>query len=182
MRILKYFLITEPTVTIEANDGRIHAHQGSDVEFRCLIRGMLQKPAYVFWYVDVSYGKVVFGFTHPSFISVPTFPYFPHSESFSTIEIDIFSRKNVHFHTFSTPLFTKGGSKLSSNVTIHFLVLTYFATIYLILTPIQLPSTFKKMSDKGYWKRFCEYLRIRKRKTSLHILCMCTYSESYVYR
>ena len=112
MRILKYFLITEPTVTIEANDGRIHAHQGSDVEFRCLIRGMLQKPAYVFWYVDVSYGKVVFGFTHPSFISVPTFPYFPHSESFSTIEIDIFSRKNVHFHTFSTPPpFHQGGLK-----------------------------------------------------------------------
>merc|ERR1719412_1991767 len=42
--------IVEPTVTIEANDGRIHAHQGSDVEFKCLIRGMLQKPAYVFWY------------------------------------------------------------------------------------------------------------------------------------
>lgn len=42
--------IVEPTVTIEANDGRIHAHQGTDVEFKCLIRGMLQKPAYVFWY------------------------------------------------------------------------------------------------------------------------------------
>lgn len=42
--------IVEPTVTIEANDGRIHAHQGSDVEFKCLIKGMLQKPAYVFWY------------------------------------------------------------------------------------------------------------------------------------
>ena len=85
-------------------------------------------------------------------------------------------QENVHFHTFSTPLFTKGGSKLSySNVTIHFLVLTYFATIYLILTPIQLPSTFKKMSDKVYWKRFCEYLRIRKRKTSSHILCMYVY-------
>ena len=42
---------SEPTVTIEANDGRIHAHQGTDVEFKCLIRGMLQKPAYVFWYV-----------------------------------------------------------------------------------------------------------------------------------
>jgi len=42
--------IIEPTVTIEANDGRVHAHQGSDVEFKCLIRGMLQKPAYVFWY------------------------------------------------------------------------------------------------------------------------------------
>ena len=43
------FLFSEPTVTIEANDGRIHAHQGSDVEFKCLIKGMLQKPAYVFW-------------------------------------------------------------------------------------------------------------------------------------
>lgn len=42
--------IVEPTVTIEANDGRIHAHQGTDVEFKCLIQGMLQKPAYVFWY------------------------------------------------------------------------------------------------------------------------------------
>ena len=42
-------LFSEPTVTIEANDGRIHAHQGSDVEFKCLIKGMLQKPAYVFW-------------------------------------------------------------------------------------------------------------------------------------
>ena len=74
------------------------------------------------------------------------------------------------------PFSPRGGSKLSySNVTIHFLVLTYFATIYLILTPIQLPSTFKKMSDKGYWKRFCEYLRIRKRKTSSHILCMYVY-------
>ena len=42
-------IFSEPTVTIEANDGRVHAHQGSDVEFKCLIRGMLQKPAYVFW-------------------------------------------------------------------------------------------------------------------------------------
>ena len=67
MHISKYFLITEPTVTIEANDGRIHAHQGSDVEFRCLIRGMLQKPAYVFWYVDVSYRKVVFRIHSPIF-------------------------------------------------------------------------------------------------------------------
>ena len=48
-KVNKYFF-SEPTVTIEANDGRVHAHQGSDVEFKCLIRGMLQKPAYVFWY------------------------------------------------------------------------------------------------------------------------------------
>lgn len=112
MHISKYFLITEPTVTIEANDGRIHAHQGSDVEFRCLIRGMLQKPAYVFWYVDVSYGKVVFGFTHPSFISVPTFPYFPPSESFSPIEIDIFSRKCPLSYIFNPP-FHQGGAQSS---------------------------------------------------------------------
>jgi len=42
--------IVEPTVEIESNDGGIHAHQGSDVELKCLIKGMLQKPAYVFWY------------------------------------------------------------------------------------------------------------------------------------
>ena len=47
--LTSFYDLTEPTVTIEANDGRIHAHQGSDVEFKCLIRGMLQKPAYVFW-------------------------------------------------------------------------------------------------------------------------------------
>ena len=47
--LTSFYDLSEPTVTIEANDGRIHAHQGSDVEFKCLIRGMLQKPAYVFW-------------------------------------------------------------------------------------------------------------------------------------
>ena len=108
--------------------------------------------------------------THLLFLYL-LFHAFP-SNSFSPIEIDIFSRKCPLSYIFN-PLSPRGAQRLY--VTIHFLVLTYFATIYLILTPIQLPSTFKKMSDKVYWKRFCKYLRIRKRKTSSHILCMYVY-------
>ena len=103
-------MITEPTVTIEANDGRIHAHQGSDVEFRCLIRGMLQKPAYVFWYVDVSYEKLYSNsLTHLLFLYL-LFRAFPYPYSFSPIEIDIFSRKCPLSYIFNPP-FHQGGLK-----------------------------------------------------------------------
>lgn len=49
---MSYFVhlnVVEPRVSIEGN-GNVHAHQGSNVVFKCLIQGTLQKPAYVFWY------------------------------------------------------------------------------------------------------------------------------------